>query len=101
MKLLVMLSSPATCHLLRLRSKDFHHPVFKHPRATDNIIIFNDLFLCIIPTNVDSEYVRFVVQGDYKWCERLHKFINKKIVATQKLNARHCKEQLKKVYHSW
>jgi len=24
-------------------------------------------------------------QGDYKWCERLHEFIGKKVTATQKL----------------
>jgi hypothetical protein len=33
------------------------------------------------------------IRGDYKWCERLHKFIGKKV--RQKLYARHCKEQLK------
>jgi hypothetical protein len=36
------------------------------------------------------------IQGDYKLCERLHKFIGKKVTDTQKLNAHHCKEQLKK-----
>jgi len=34
------------------------------------------------------------IQGDYKWCERLHKLIDKKIVDPQKLNTRHCKEVL-------
>jgi hypothetical protein len=29
------------------------------------------------------------IQGDYKWCERLHKFIGKKVISTQKLHSRH------------
>jgi hypothetical protein len=36
------------------------------------------------------------LQGDYKLCERLHKFIGNKVIATQKLNTHHCKQQLKK-----
>jgi hypothetical protein len=35
------------------------------------------------------------IWDDYKWCERLHKFIGKKAVATQKLISHHCKKQLK------
>jgi hypothetical protein len=38
------------------------------------------------------------IQGDYKWCELLHKFIGKKVIVTQKLNAHHCREQLKKFF---
>jgi hypothetical protein len=38
------------------------------------------------------------MRGDYKWCEWLNKFIGKKVIATQKLNAHHCKEQLKKFF---
>jgi hypothetical protein len=34
-----------------------------------------------------------VIQGGWKRCERLHHFIGKKIIATQKLNARRSKEQ--------
>jgi hypothetical protein len=34
------------------------------------------------------------IQGDYKWYEWLHKFIDKKITAIQKWNVCHCKEQL-------
>jgi hypothetical protein len=37
-------------------------------------------------------------QGDYKRCQRLHKFIGKKVKATQKLNTRLCKEQLKSFF---
>jgi hypothetical protein len=29
-----------------------------------------------------------IIQDDYKLCERLHKFIDKKVIATQKLNSR-------------
>jgi hypothetical protein len=42
----------------------------------------------------------FAKYTDYKWCERLHKFIGKKIVVTRELNARHCKEQLKICLHA-
>jgi hypothetical protein len=38
------------------------------------------------------------ISGDYKWCERLHKFIDKKVLATQKTNSNHCKEKLKKLF---
>jgi hypothetical protein len=41
---------------------------------------------------------RFGCWNDYKWCERLQKFIGKKITATQKLNAHHCKRKLKKFF---
>jgi hypothetical protein len=34
------------------------------------------------------------IQGDNKRCERLHKFIGKKVKATQKLKAHHYKEQV-------
>ena len=36
-------------------------------------------------------------QGDYKWSQRLHHLIDKKVTGTQKLNARRCKEQLENV----
>jgi hypothetical protein len=32
------------------------------------------------------------------WCEQLRKFIGKKAMATEKLNAHHCKQQLKKFF---
>jgi hypothetical protein len=35
-------------------------------------------------------------QGGYKRCERLHAFIGKKAIATEKLKAHNCKKQLKK-----
>jgi len=38
------------------------------------------------------------IWGDYKWREQLHKFIGKKVIATQKLNSHHCKEQLIEVF---
>jgi hypothetical protein len=38
------------------------------------------------------------ILGDYKWCQQVHKFIGKKVTATQKLNAQHYKEQLKKFF---
>jgi hypothetical protein len=33
--------------------------------------------------------LKAIVQGDYKLCKRLCKFIGKKATATQKLNAHH------------
>jgi hypothetical protein len=39
--------------------------------------------------------VIFNIQGDYKSCERLHKFIGQKIISTQTSKAHHCKEQPK------
>jgi hypothetical protein len=38
---------------------------------------------------------RITVQGDYKWCERLHKVIGNKVTDTQIWNAQSFKEQLK------
>lgn len=38
------------------------------------------------------------IQGDYKWCEGIHKFIGNKVLATPKLNLCHCKKQLKTVF---
>jgi hypothetical protein len=35
-------------------------------------------------------------QDDYKWCVRLHKFIGKKVIATQKLKSQNRKEQIRK-----
>jgi hypothetical protein len=34
-----------------------------------------------------------IIQGDFKRCERLHHFIGKKIITTQKFNSRRSKEQ--------
>ena len=36
------------------------------------------------------------IQGDYKCYGRLHKFTDKEVIWKQKLNAHHCKQQLKK-----
>jgi len=36
------------------------------------------------------------IQGDYKLCERLHKFIVKKVTSTHKLKERHCSCMRKK-----
>jgi hypothetical protein len=47
---------------------------------------------CLVSSN--HEYI----QGDYKWCKRLHQFIRTKVKGTQKSNARHCKEQLKNLF---
>lgn len=33
------------------------------------------------------------IQDDYKLCKRLYKFIGKKVMAKQKLNAHHSKEK--------
>jgi hypothetical protein len=41
-----------------------------------------------------------LIQDDYKLCEQLHKFIGKKVIATQKLNSHHCKEQLRKFFQT-
>jgi hypothetical protein len=41
-------------------------------------------------------FFELYIQGDYKWCERLHKFIGKKVTARQKLSAHYSKEQVKK-----
>jgi hypothetical protein len=41
------------------------------------------------------------IQVDNKQCELLHKFIGKKAIITQKLNAHQCKKQLRKsVFHT-
>jgi hypothetical protein len=29
------------------------------------------------------------IQSDYKWCERFNKYMDKKLIATQKLNSHH------------
>jgi hypothetical protein len=37
----------------------------------------------------------FVTQSDYNLCEWLYEFISKNVIATQKLNFHHCREELK------
>jgi hypothetical protein len=58
--------------------------------------------LLLLPLRYKYSYTLFSetlasTQGDYKWCERLRKFIGKKVIAIQILNSHHCKEQLKKL----
>jgi hypothetical protein len=41
------------------------------------------------------------MQDVYKWCERLHKFIGKKVIAIQKLNSRHYARLQKKFWFAF
>jgi hypothetical protein len=68
-----------------------------HESKAEDFLFF--VFQSVNWTNtVNMNAPPLVIQSDYKLCERLDKFIGKKVIATQKLKAHNCKEQLKKFF---
>jgi hypothetical protein len=70
----------------------WNRPLIRKMLSVDNILCYRDALGDFIVTSYPdiSE-----MQGDCKWCQRLHTFIGKRVIVTQKLNSCNCVEQLK------